>query len=205
MKPIILHTDTISNEVVIFYPQLGEMDLVHQPTVIKCLSDEQYESVINNILLETKTEDILTKLENEIKDWYINNNYASATKAYQTEWFKIDIQIVGLYNRLVVTDLLSQIDHNIDIREETIKEMYDKAFEYFKIETHEIKILVVDASVELPNPALYFEKYHAVFVYENENQYMVVKNKLDDERGALTKDRLNNFAVHHKAVVEYQD
>jgi hypothetical protein len=129
MKPIIVKTDSLNGLVYIAYPQLAEFDLTSPLTEIECVSDEQYKEVINNILIETKTEDRLAELEEAIALW----TYKKGMKE------ELDIYIISKDREKVLKVVYAESypaknSLMFESRATTTKEMFDKAFEYFKVE-----------------------------------------------------------------------
>jgi hypothetical protein len=146
MKPIIVKTDSLNGLVYITYPQLQELDMIAPPTVIECTSEEQYQDVINNILLETKTEDRLAELEKQILEYFLSKGFKlkKDQKEDDTKWF-FEVNINSKYKQKtleVVFYYWSDADYTSGWEESnkdsftarTTKEMFDKAFEYFKVD-----------------------------------------------------------------------
>ncbi len=131
MKPIIVETNSLNCLVYIAYPQLAENSLINLPTVIECVSEDQYKEVINNILIETKTEDRLAELEALIREWYIQNKKNNESE----NWFEVHTGSMHKKKCLTVYDMTTeQKEHIITTAGTTTKEMFDKAFEFFKVE-----------------------------------------------------------------------
>lgn len=105
---------------------------------IKDGSRLEYEKLINEIFDRRDENDRLAELEAHILKYYLSKGYKlekDQTKDDLKWWFSLNIETVYKHKILEVNFVVNEYPKGFKrFHEKTTKEMFDKAFEYFKVE-----------------------------------------------------------------------
>ncbi len=67
------------------------------------------------------------------------------------------------------------------------------------------KLLILCATIDIKNISIELHQYHVVATQENENQFNIVKNKIDGTFPILNREELEDLKSKHKLIVEYKE